>query len=1647
MQRKPLTISKEAPSRRSMDYAFLREEGLKYIQKTAGNTWTDYNTHDPGVTILEALCYAITDLGYRTSYDVKDIIASDPDDPHRQQIANFFSAAEILPGAPVTISDYRKLIIDVELHDPATPACNYAGVKNAWVEMAKKPELDIYVDRRTSTLVYEAAVAGQQPIDIRGLYNVLLEFSKCDAFGDLNDNKITKDLSLQEHVADRELEGLRIRVDVQFPRWDNDSVNWNSDSSIKESIIDIGIKFINLGENYTINASLTPGKEIMLSGTRAGVSGLQPIDGLNDITLQVNKFMFDGAESLLAAYKRKIEKIHEIINEVKATLHANRNLCEDFMKFSALRIEEILVCADIELAFDADVERVQAQIYHDIGRFLSPTVYFYSLDEMLNDCRGSHQYQIVSVNTDKGVVTVNARLDEEVESADVITVSGSDANSRQYTVLSWRTNKDNEAYTDIFVRERIASDILENDEKLFIGEVDKFKCTPVEKIFEGPRLRHGFIKDDELEKADRVKVIHTSDLIRIIMAVPGVLAVKNIQIANMPQDNEDGSIISKSVKWCLQLAFDQNYVPRLNTNNSRITFYKDQLPFKARQVETDRIMQELEARERPQKKNKFPLNDIAIPRGEYKALDEYYSIQNEFPLVYGIGEDGLPPVSKGKPDEAQARQLKGFLMVFDQLLANYLAQLANAKDLFSMNPTKDKFGDYIIGKTYYTQPLFEIVPRADDLYIDKRGHAVALDAIAEDAELFGERRNRFLDHLMARFAEQFTDYALMTYRLSGPKAPLELIEDKLSFLNAYPAISAQRGSGFNYKKSGGIWSIRNASGLAKRASMLLGIPPRKASSLEFSPRFKFTGNVPNISIAMENDAHEIVLESTASYVSVDDAREALEQIIVAGLFRANYIVTRYDATHYLFELADDKTVIARSAKTDFTSADSGGDADRAIGDVMQLLTTEFFENPESNRNNLSCPLLNYFKYSLSTDMMVNPPAYTISYELYKTPFKFIPVDKILTGSYTGHGDEKGETSVLVADAPSKKIIVAGNISTYLLAGDFVVIKNSGENDGIYTVSTFGLDGANTAITVNESIAGNAAPHGTLLYNRITNDELMRRAENKVQEWLWNVVAAGSRRKNYLFYPAVEPFTSPYKFMLMGLGGAVLGESVAFDFNESIASEISNTTSGKINVTGSSYNDGQYDVVSATARGPYIDVVVSPPPFRTVADGSLSFTESLPLRGVSVADRVFIINGNFSNRIFEGDNISITGSESNDASYIVLKVSFAGTETSVTVKEPIPSDAVNGSLIYTRSYSIEKASGNAFTLKGAGDEKAVNEMIEFLNSSFLDHEGMHVLEHVLLRPKTNELLFVDADENTLREALTGYGTLTFRRKHPLRSADSGSHTFTLEGDLTSDLSVGMHIYVSDFVLLNGRYTIRSLTVAGTHTKIGVDERFHADVLEALPSGVVSYSISKSILAVDSANQVLTISGNISSSVGEGDIVAITGSQDGVIDGRYIISEAEDVGGDTELLISKVERHVADRLLNINLDENCDCALEDPYTCIAHVILPYWPGRFINTDFRKFLEKTLRLEAPAHVFLNICWISCAHMDEFEKKYKAWLLENAKPATEKTALSWALKELIESLEQLRNVYPVGTLHDCDEDDNLENSIILNNSALGEF
>ncbi|MFT5890111.1 MAG: hypothetical protein ACI9Y7_000200 [Dokdonia sp.] len=93
-----------------LDYKALKEEGLAYIQKHSSNQWTNLNPSDPGVTILDQLCYAFTELGYCNNFPIKDILT---DSDGTLQIENqFYLPENILTTSPITIDDYCKYIID-----------------------------------------------------------------------------------------------------------------------------------------------------------------------------------------------------------------------------------------------------------------------------------------------------------------------------------------------------------------------------------------------------------------------------------------------------------------------------------------------------------------------------------------------------------------------------------------------------------------------------------------------------------------------------------------------------------------------------------------------------------------------------------------------------------------------------------------------------------------------------------------------------------------------------------------------------------------------------------------------------------------------------------------------------------------------------------------------------------------------------------------------------------------------------------------------------------------------------------------------------------------------------------------------------------------------------------------------------------------------------------------------------------------------------------------------------------------------------------------------------------------------------------------------------------------------------------------------
>lgn len=765
-----------------LDFDTLRSEAIQHLGNLSGKIWTDHNVHDPGITILEALIYALLDLGYRSNLPSVDIFARNPEETGPDN--NFLTPAQLLGCNPLTILDFRKLLADLPL------------VRNAWLEPATDVDRsDFCFDQRKR--------ADQNCCDtfINGLYHVFVE--------------------------------LEPSVETDDQR-------------------------------------------------------------------------------------------NEALAQIRETLMKHRNLCEDFIDIKILCRKKVGICVKLELENGTDVEKLYFEMINVLQDFLNPKPKFYTLQQLLDK---------------------NKSIDE-----------------------------------------------------IFAGRPMDLKDS------------HGFLDTEEFESIRLKKSIHISDLYGLLLQVKGIRQVKSLNL----QTCDGVDLKFRNGSYLLP----QFHIPELDLDCSGFAFYRDgvQLSFDTTQI--NKLLQ-LGSNGKIQFKSPSPYLDSEIPKGIYRAdLDDYYSIQNEFPRVYGIGEGDLSNDAPAKR-VAWARQLKGFLLFFDQMLANYLSQLKNIRSLFSLSvpgsadqqhtyfvnklstvpdlkdllrfPVEDGIVDglgttgsmlafpfsksqwmqweesgelkkknieklepfaynsiddrktgvqtwindvfrdsiethvitkdndcvyfylnspsndfVLISKKYYKNEQEARNAAATILYLaslesNYRSYFVPenqtytfnlelnladygsyLQDIAETPEQYAGRRRVFLRHLLARFAEQFTDYALLSYGFLNA----EELEKKNAafgerFLNNYSDISSNRGRAYDYQTNG--WDNDNISGFEKRFKALSGIEDLSKHSLcnfevvELDAKFVYK---------LSLGGRELFASKT-DYSSREKAAEAAQELFLAISDKSN----------------------------------------------------------------------------------------------------------------------------------------------------------------------------------------------------------------------------------------------------------------------------------------------------------------------------------------------------------------------------------------------------------------------------------------------------------------------------------------------------------------------------------------------------------------------------------------------------------------------------------------------------------------------------------------------------------------------------------------------------------------------------------------
>ncbi len=502
-----------------------------------------------------------------------------------------------------------------------------------------------------------------------------------------------------------------------------------------------------------------------------------------------------------------------------------------------------------------------------------------------------------------------------------------------------------EVYAEILYR---VQNYLSPDVKQYtlaeIRELKKSNGEPyrMDEIFSGPVLNYGFIPDKEVKQSGLKRKIFLSDIISIMMDVEHVIAVKEVKFNFCSEDKE--------VKNEWVLCIDKGKKPGLCLDKMALHFYKDVVPVNAnKQKAVDLFREKMEA-DRLSKKDKT-YDDYIYARGVDRQVHDYRSLRNDLPLVYGVSDHGLP-AHADELRRSHAKQLKGYLVFYDQLLTNYLSQLHHVKDLLRL---ERPMTDVTMPQSYFYQKIADIgeteeigdpaEKKKKEIIINTDNYANpggTLAGIVSNFEKDTDRLNRFTDHLLSRFAEQFTDYAIQLYTLSDNVSDSELLAAKIQLLQEYPLLSKNRSAGYNYTKSP-VWDTENVSGLEHRICRLLGISNysrHTISSIETEVVEEINNGTAEyvFRIADPDNASRTWLSSVKKYATKAEAELVFAKAMEHAALRDHYDLKQAADGRYHFNIIDEKAeLLAR--RFEYFASESVAEA--AILKLMLLVKEQY----------------------------------------------------------------------------------------------------------------------------------------------------------------------------------------------------------------------------------------------------------------------------------------------------------------------------------------------------------------------------------------------------------------------------------------------------------------------------------------------------------------------------------------------------------------------------------------------------------------------------------------------------------------------------------------------------------------------------------
>lgn len=313
-------------------------------------------------------------------------------------------------------------------------------------------------------------------------------------------------------------------------------------------------------------------------------------------------------------------------------------------------------------------------------------------------------------------------------------------------------------------------------------------------LLQGPRPENGFILPEDLARTELGRKFGSSTQLdtHLQEKVKG-LTIKDLTIEYVDSEQElDPSAPIVDIKRETVLVWDMEKIigSFLNDDNA------------AKQVRSQLKEKQASYKYRPSKLD-FTQSDQFAYRPTSSLLQEdilkFVSLQETFPSLY----ENAPDLKK-----EERLQFQGYLLLFEQLMADFLVKLAGFRDLLDVSGK----GNADLFASYWS--ILEGIKGFETLVVEKKKGE--LKKIYEQHFLSVDQQGKLVDFLLAALGEDIDEELIRKIR--GERFDeTQWLEDRKALLKNFPEFSYARGLGVD-KLSDGV-----SSSLEDKLAILIGI--------------------------------------------------------------------------------------------------------------------------------------------------------------------------------------------------------------------------------------------------------------------------------------------------------------------------------------------------------------------------------------------------------------------------------------------------------------------------------------------------------------------------------------------------------------------------------------------------------------------------------------------------------------------------------------------------------------------------------------------------------------------------------------------------------------------------------------------------------